>query len=287
MIREQFFEVQGKSINCAVGPSNGPPLLMLHGVTRRWQTYVPLLPALTARFEVFAFDYFGHGQSDRTTRGYKVANYVETLTSLLSLPPFSNQKQVFLYGHSLGAMVAAALAGRFSQRVKGLVLEDPPFGTMGQRIATTPLLSYFDGLKEFAGTTDATGVAAQKLAELRVTCPVTHGQTRLGNIRDAASLRFTAKSLSQLDPRVFDTILTGQWLDGYDIEPVLKAVRCPTLLLQADIATGGMLTDDDARLAESLMADVTRIRLPGVGHLIHWLRTEELLRSVQAFLEAV
>ena len=287
MIREQFFEVQGKSINCGVGPGNGPPLIMLHGVTRRWQTYVPLLPALTARFEVFAFDYLGHGQSDRSTRGYRVADYVETLTSLLSLPPFSNQKQVFLYGHSLGAMVAAALAGRFSQRVKGLILEDPPFDTMGQRIATTPLLSYFEGLKDFAGTTDPVGVTVQKLAELRITCPVTQGQTRLGDIRDAASLRFAAKSLSQLDPRVFDAILTGQWLDGYDTEQILAAVRCPTLLLQADIATGGMLSDDDARQAEALLTDVTHIRLPGVGHLIHWLRTEELLRSVQGFLESV
>lgn len=287
MFREQFFEVQGKSLNCAIGPSNGPPLIMLHGVTRRWQTFLPLTPALSQRFEIYAFDYLGHGNSDRSRRGYQVNNYVETMTELLSMPPFSHHKKILLYGHSLGSMVAAALAARLSSQIQAVVLEDPPFATMGERIDSTPLLSYFAGLKEFAGTTEPLGQVAKNLAELRMIDPATGRQVRLGEIRDGASLRFTAKCLSQLDPAVFTSILSKNWLDGYDSDAILAGIKCPALLLQADVAAGGMLTDEDAALAVSLMADATRIRFESTGHLIHWQKTETLLRYVQAFLEAL
>lgn len=287
MFHEQIFEVQGRAINAAVGPNHGPALLMLHGVTRRWQTFVPLLPALATRFEVFCFDYLGHGKSDRTNRGYRVADYVETMAELLSQPPFSTHKKLYLYGHSLGSMVATALAGRFAAKVQAVVLEDPPFQTMGRRIESTSLLSYFKGLSEFAGSTEPATQLAKRIADMRVLDPTTQQSTRLGDTRDAASLLFTAKSLTQLDPRVFEPIVNGTWLDGYDVEAVLSAVPCPTLLLQADWHAGGMLTNEDAHRATTLMKQASHIRLEGVGHLIHWLRTEQLLRYTQAFFESV
>ncbi len=287
MFHEQVFELQGKAINGVVGPNNGPALLMLHGVTRRWQTFLPLLPALSTRFEVFVIDYLGHGNSDRTNRGYRVADYVETLTELLSHPPFSTHKKIFLYGHSLGAMLAATMAGRFASKVQAVVLEDPPFQTMGRRIETTPLLSYFKGLSQFAGSTEPITQLAKRIADMRVIDPTTQQATRLGDTRDAASLLFTAKSLTQLDPRVFEPIVDGSWLDGFDVEAVLSAVQCPTLLLQADWLAGGMLTNEDAQRAVGLMSQASHIRMEGVGHLIHWLRTEQLLRYTQAFFESV
>lgn len=287
MFHEQILEVQGKAMNVAVGPNHGPALLMLHGVTRRWQTFVPLLPALSTRFEVFCFDYLGHGNSDRTHRGYRVADYVETMTELLSHPPFSTHKKFYLYGHSLGSMIAAALAGRFASKVQAVVLEDPPFQTMGRRIDSTPLLSYFKGLSEFAGSTEPATQLVKRLAEMRVIDPSTQQATRLGDTRDAASLLFTAKSLTQLDPRVFDPIVDGSWLDGYDVEAMLSAVQCPSLLLQADWLAGGMLTNEDAHRAARLMPQTSHIRMDGVGHLIHWLRTEQLLRHTQSFFESV
>lgn len=287
MFREQVFEVQGKSLNCAVGPASGPPLIMLHGVTRRWQTFLPLAPALTQRFEVHAFDYLGHGLSDRTHRGYRVVDYVETMTALLSLPPFSHQKNLLVYGHSLGSMIAAALAGRLPGQIKAIMLEDPPFDTMGQRIDQTPLLSYFSGLRTYAGSKEPIPVLARQLAELRMTDPATGYQVRLGDIRDGAALRFTAKCLSQLDPEVFTPIIAKQWLEGYDMEAVLSAIKCPALLLQADVPAGGMLTDADAARATGLMSDATHIKLDQTGHLIHWQKTETLLRYVQAFTESL
>jgi pimeloyl-ACP methyl ester carboxylesterase len=192
-----------------------------------------------------------------------------------------------LYGHSLGAVVAAGVAAEVPQQVQGVVLEDPPFDTMGPRISQSALLSYFAGVQPFAESTLPVGALARQLAEIPLTTPGKAGSIRLGDTRDMASLRFTARCLQQLDRDVLSPIIAGRWLEGFDWGAALEKITCPALLLQADHSVGGMLTDDDAAEAERRMPDCSRIRLPKVGHLIHWLATESCLRLVNSFLESV
>ena len=287
MLHEQIFEVGRTAWNIAVGPDHGPPLLFFHGVTRRWQSFLPLLPSLTLRHQVFVLDFPGHGLSDRLSGRYRVIDYAHAAEALLKTPPFSNQKNCVLYGHSLGSMVVADLASRLGDRVRSVVMEDPPFDTMGTRIAKTPLLSFFSALQQFAGSSDHVARIAAQLAEVTLTDPQSQQQTRLGDVRDAASLRFTARCLQQLDPRALEVIVEGQWLDGFDWPQVLRNLSCPALLLQADPTSGGMLTDEDAENAEASASDLTRIKYAATGHLIHWQQTSSLLRHVEACLESL
>lgn len=285
MLRERIIEVDGKALCIGEGPDHGPPLVLFHGVTRRWQTWLPLLPALTLRYHVFAVDHPGHGGSDWTTHGYRVTDYVRYAERLLRTPPFSTTREFVLYGHSLGAMVVAELAARFGNKVKAAVLEDPPFDTMGTRLAGSPLLGYFEGLLGFTGRTEPLSVLTRELAELRTVDPVTGHSGRLGDVRDAGALRFTARSLSLLDPEVLRQILDGGWTAGFDWQQTLRGIAAPVLLLQGDTTAGGMLVDEEAALAETLAPDLWRVKFPGSGHLLHWQRTDALLRCMQAFLE--
>lgn len=284
MLAETKFLTDGRSLNYMVAPQQGPPLMMLHGVTRRWQTFLPLLPSLTQRWHVHALDFRGHGKSDRAAERYLVADYVRDAVGLL-------QSQIcepaVIYGHSLGSMVAAAVAAQLPHLVRAVVMEDPPFETMGTRIKQTVLHSLFAGMQPFSGTDRPVKDVTRDLAEIPLWDPVAERRIRLGDVRDPASLRFTAASLAQLDPRVLSPIVAGNWLDGFDCEAILAAVRCPVLLLQADIAAGGMLVDSEADRAERLLADCTRVRIPNVGHLIHWLDTDTTLRLVLSFLESL
>ena len=102
-----------------------------------------------------------------------------------------------------------------------------------------------------------------------------------------ASLRFTARCLKQLHRDALSPIVAGRWLEGFDWGAVAAKITCPVLLMQADHSVGGMLTDDDAAEAERLMSDCVRVRLPKVGHLIHWLQTDTCLRLVNSFLESL
>jgi len=283
MFREEFFPLGPVRLNVARGPQNGPPLLLLHGVTRRWQSFTPILSALTPRWEISALDFRGHGRSDRHPDGrYFVPDYIDDAAAFVE----TLSEPVVIYGHSLGSMVAAGVAARLPDHVRAVVLEDPPFTTMGERIRQTSLHSWFSALVPHCGSKEPVGEIVRQLAEVRTVAPGA-APVRVGDVRDPASLRFTARSLKELDPRVLAPIVSTQWLDGFHYPDVLPRVRCPVLLLQADPSVGGMLIDDEASRAGQLIEDCTRIRFPGAGHLIHWLDTESLLRMVLSFLESL
>ncbi len=252
-------------------------ILFLHGVTRRAETFAPITGTLGEHYHLHQHDFRGHGESPR--RGpYRVIDYVTDAIDFLDIVP---QQRVFVYGHSLGAMVAAALAARRPKRVTGVILEDPPFHAMGARIHDSPLGSYFAGLQGLAGSPLPVPDLARELAELRYG---PGNSIRCGDTRDATTLRFAASCLRRLDPAVLAPVADGTWLDGYDTAAVFQGLRCPALVLQADPAMGGMLTDADAAALVRSAADATVVRVNGAGHALHWAATQMTLGHSLAFL---
>jgi pimeloyl-ACP methyl ester carboxylesterase len=285
MLTEYTLAVGEASLHYARGPSSGPPMLLLHGVLRAWQDFMPLIPALAARWQVDALDFRGHGRSTPRPGHYRVVDYVEDAALFLR---HGCDEPAVVYGHSLGAMVALAVAGGpAAECCKAVILEDPPFETVGNRIHETVFLSQFLGMKPLAGSKASIAEVARALAEIELVTPGTGRITRLGDVRDAVALRFGARCLKQVDPDVLTPIVAGEWLKGYDLDAILAGVRCPVLLLQGDMAAGGMLTDGDAERLASRLPDCARIKLEGVGHLIHWTQTEATLRLLIAFLESL
>ncbi len=184
-------------------------------------------------------------------------------------------------------MVAAGAAARLGNKVSALIMEDPPFHTMGHRIHQNILHSFFGGLSSFASHQYSQKEAAQRLGEIPLFDPATGKHSLMKESRDVAALRFSAESLRRVDPDVFVTIKDGTWLQGYDPVAVARQLTCPALLLQADMAAGGMLTDADADEFTNAAPDVTRFRLPGIGHLIHASQTSLLINLVSGFLESL
>lgn len=272
------------SLHVAETESDEPTLVMLHGVTRRWQTYAAVTASLSQRYRLMLVDFRGHGKSDRSSSGYRVVNYVEDICQLIER---HISGPVFLYGHSLGAMTVAGVAERLGDRISAIVMEDPPFHTMGRRINTTPLLSYFTGVSRFAGDRREVSQIAADLARVEFSDPVNGQVFKVGDSRDAAQLRFAASCLQRLDPEVFDSITKSEWLEGYDVDEIVCGLKCPSLLLQAEYGAGGMLTDADATHVCRLNSNVARVQFPGIPHGIHWAATTQLLNVVVPFLESV
>jgi pimeloyl-ACP methyl ester carboxylesterase len=283
MFRERILSCGKLSLNLASGPANGPALIGLHGVNRRWQCLLPLTTALPPRWQMHCLDQRGHGASDRADR-YLVTDYAADVAALIRT---EFTEPVILYGHSLGAMVAAQVAAAEPARVRAVVAEDPPFHTMGERIDTTPLLSYFHALEKLCGRALPQADLLAQLGEAPLRNPLTGHNVPLRETRDAAAIRFAAAAVRQLDPAVLQPIVAGQWLDGYDVEGVGRSLQCPILLLQADHAVGGMLIDDDVALWGQIVPDLTVVRFHGAGHMLHWQRTHEVASAVTAFLESL
>jgi pimeloyl-ACP methyl ester carboxylesterase len=269
----------------AAGQDAGPAFVFLHGVTRRWQTFLPLVPALAPRWRLHLVDQRGHGVSPRAPdAGYRVVDYVGDAVSLIceNLPT-----PVVLYGHSLGAMVAAAVAAEIPSKIRAIVLEDPPFHTMGARIARTPWQGYFQSVRPLAGSDRPVQEIARQLADVQMTDPNTGQSQRLGDTRDPAALLFAAQCLRQLDPRVLDPVIAGAWLDGYEPAAIFPRIQCPTLVLQADPAAGGALTTADAELMERSIPHCTAIRFEQSNHTLHWPRAQQVAHLVLNFVESL
>jgi pimeloyl-ACP methyl ester carboxylesterase len=270
------------ALNVASGPAAGPPLLLLHGVLRGWRDYVGLAPTLAARWHVHALDFRGHGKSGRTPGQYAVRDYVEDAVAAAGTL-FAEPGVVF--GHSLGALTALAVAARLPEKVRAIVLEDPPSARFVAGLRGSAYHAQFEGMHPLAGSPLPVTELTARLAELRLPTPT--GSVRLGDLRDATALRFMARCLQDLDPGVFTPLLAGRWLDGIDVEAWAAAVTCPALILRGNETLGGMLPRPDADRLLQHLADGTLIDLPHAGHLIHLTEPTTTLRLAGGFLESL
>ncbi|MCE9532362.1 MAG: alpha/beta hydrolase [Planctomycetes bacterium] len=277
MFTEQQFYVNGTSLNAAVGPTHGPPIVFLHGVIRRWQDFGNQMPALAARWRVVAVDHRGHGKSSREKR-YFVADYIADTLALIR----GFDEPAILIGHSLGALTALGVAAEAPEAVRAIVLEDPPSSRFLTNLRSSPYFTQFEAMRNLAGTGRPIAELARTLSEIRLP-----GGIRLGDRRDPVSLRFLARCLADLDPAVLTPVLEDRWLDGFEILSVAAATRCPALLLVGDTAQGGMLAPPDADDLASALPDSVRMNRPGVGHLIHAIQPDAYLQMVTTFLDSI
>ena len=190
------------ALQLAVGVENsGPPILCLHGVTRMWRDWTGVLASLGQRWRPYCLDFRGHGESCRAPGSYDVRHYVE---DAVHVARETIGQPFVVMGHSLGAMVACGVAERLKDQVLGAVLETP-FGTMGSRIGTLPFLSQFRGIQQLLREErwhDVTDLAKQ-LGDMRLQDPNTGRTFRLGDVRDAATLRFNAACLMKWIPKSY------------------------------------------------------------------------------------
>ena len=162
-------------------------MLLLHDVTRCGADWEPLFPALAEDWTVIALDQRGHGGSPRGDR-YLVTDYVADAVRFVREEAAGS---VVIFGHSLGAMVAAAVAAELPDRVGGIILEDPPFHTMGNRIAGSAWQAQFIGMRKAASRGGSINEITGALANIRL--PASGGGfKRLGELRDRASLAWSA-----------------------------------------------------------------------------------------------
>ena len=69
----------GKSkFNYVKGASHGPQLLLLHGLTFRWQSFESVIRLLEPNCELYALDFRGHGGTGKAISGdYAFDRFVE------------------------------------------------------------------------------------------------------------------------------------------------------------------------------------------------------------------
>jgi pimeloyl-ACP methyl ester carboxylesterase len=109
---------------------DGPPLVLLHGLTDSHRTWALVAPALAAGRRVLMPDLQGHGLSGRPDAGYELAWQADVISAWIDRIGLD---QLDLVGHSYGGGVAQWMLLRESARVRRLALVAP--GGVGRDVS--------------------------------------------------------------------------------------------------------------------------------------------------------
>ena len=101
------------------GRGAGTPVVLIHGLGGRWQSWLETIPRIAVARRVVAFDLPGFGRSQPPREPISIPGYARTVERLCDLLDLD---RVVLVGNSMGGFVAAELALRFPARVERLAL---------------------------------------------------------------------------------------------------------------------------------------------------------------------
>jgi len=101
------------------GRGNPEVILFQHGLNGHLEAYAKNIVKLASKFHVIAFDYVGHGLSDKKIDEYNPAVFAEQLRELMDALDI---EKAHLSGESLGGWVSGLFAAKYPGRVRRLML---------------------------------------------------------------------------------------------------------------------------------------------------------------------
>jgi pimeloyl-ACP methyl ester carboxylesterase len=198
------------------GPA-GHPVILLHGIGGGRAMWRRTLPALAAAgFDTIAVDLPGYGDSAQLPAGGvdAMADAVLALMDALDLA------QAAVVGHSMGGMVAQAIAARASARLQSLVLA-----------CTSPAFGHADGdwqarfVADRLAPLDAGGGMPALAARL---VPAMVGPTA-----DADGAALAQAVMAAVPEATYRTVLAA--IVSFDRRADLRAIAVPTLCLAGEL----------------------------------------------------
>ena len=131
------------------GPSDAPAVVLVHGLGDESDTWRHLIEPLSAHHRVIAPDLPGFGRSEALSGGYAVLKVVAVLLEMMEVLSLAD---ITLIGHSLGAMIAQAIALEHFDRLRSLVLVGGTLYAPKQTLDLGTLLFLLPGVGEMLYT---------------------------------------------------------------------------------------------------------------------------------------
>jgi pimeloyl-ACP methyl ester carboxylesterase len=244
-----------------------PPVVLLHGIGSRGQSWWPVIDPLAARFHLYQLDLRGHGASGKPSAGYLVEHYAADLNAALDALDLQSDEPRIM-GHSLGALVTLYWASQRPSLAAALVVEDPSLRV------PPDIVEAFDGWQQLAALTPE-----QAAAWYRQEYPDWSDEDCL---RRAETITSTAPGVfAEMRAEAQDALARGTT----DRMHILSSVQSPTLLLYGSAELGSMVAPADAERFVQIMPRGRAIQLPGAGHSLHRDASDAFLEAVIPFLE--
>jgi pimeloyl-ACP methyl ester carboxylesterase len=272
MLVEKRFDTGEVELNYAEGSNNGPPLIILHGTTSRWQSHIQLINQFINRWHIYAPDFRGHGKSGRTPNKYGLRYMYNDTVKFISQVV---KEPAHIFGHSLGGRIAVIIAANNPYITKSIMIGD---SSLSYDMKSTGFGDRMTYLGEVLENKKTFGEIKEALID------------RLWG--DSVNVWAQVKNYVVLDPefprsiadKVDDPDDPESYVYGYKPFELMGKISCPVLLLQAE--TGQML-DEDVEKALGLLSDGYHIKLKGFTHLLHLKELAPVVRVINSFLETI
>lgn len=258
-LEEGYFESAGISFHYYRSRAEGPPMVLLHGLTDDGSNWFPFAEAFKDEYDIIMPDAWAHGLSSAEgTRTMESLSY-DTIAMMeqLKLGP------AVVIGHSMGGNSAALLAGKRPDLVKSLILEDPAiFDSQPDSIP----LANDDWVRSHEGLLQLS--LSRVIEEGRKSFPHWSQQT----------LELWAGSKQRCRIEAFT--LRGSPAPGF--EETVSAIRSPSLLVIGD-RQNIQSAESGARM-KSLNPSFEVAQIPGAGHTIRFDRLPDFIELVRSYL---
>ncbi|WP_432421920.1 alpha/beta fold hydrolase BchO [Rhodoplanes serenus] len=242
----------------------GPVLLLIHGTGSATHSWRDLMPLLARHFTVVAPDLPGHGFTEMPARErLSLDGMAEDLHALLQA---LGRFPAVVAGHSAGAAVLArmCLDGRIGPRaLVGLNGAMLPIGGMAGRLLTP-----------FARLLAASAMVPRLFARFAANDGFVERMIRdTGSTLDPAGIAFYRR----LTCHPAHVAAAVRMMANWRLPPLAREL--PHLRTRLVLVTGGndkTIAPDDAARVRVLLPDATLVPLPGLGHLAHEERPDEV-----------
>ncbi|MBF6600725.1 MAG: alpha/beta fold hydrolase [Dehalococcoidia bacterium] len=226
----------------------GEPLLWIGGLGANTREISYLIEPYGRRYQFIVYDGRGCGRSDKPAEEYSIGGFAEDAAALLDA---LGVRDAFIYGSSMGGMIAQELALNHPERVRGLVLG-----------CTTP------GAVKGVRPSDATVrqiVANRALsgdAALEAGWRLGYSAAYIESHRDALFARSRhAAELAAPREAYMRQVIAAAKHDTYDR---LQEITCPVLIIHG--SEDLMIPSGNAHLLKRCIPHAELYILDGIGH---------------------
>jgi pimeloyl-ACP methyl ester carboxylesterase len=244
---------------------SGHPLVLLHGAlsdSRMWQRQIEYF---SKKFTVVAWDAPGCGQSSDPPEDFSLADYADTLNSLINT---LNLEKPHVLGLSFGGGLALEYYHRFPEVPKTLLLASAYAGWAGSLPPEEVENRVKNGIQQ-------SELPPEKVVEKWIPTLFSESVT-------PDAIHETASVMSEFHPVGMRAMLKA--FAKADLRYILPQIKIPSLLIYGDADERSPLN-----LARELHKNIpasTLVTLPGVGHVANIEAPEIFNREVYRFLKS-
>jgi 3-oxoadipate enol-lactonase len=259
-----FVEVNGVS-TYVERRGHGFPVVLIHALGSNLRSWDPVASVLEKRYGLVAYDYRGHGRSEKTSGAVSLPLLAQDLRELLGV---LECKRAHLVGLAVGAMIAQQVAVDYPGLASGLVLADARSGIDAKAAEYN---------ERRADHVERGGMRAALDSTIeRAFAP---GFSR----RNPETMRAFRGEFLANDPHGYAGV--SRALSSFCVTDRLGEIDCPTLLLTGELDV--LCPPSEAVAIQTRIVGAKLEILPGVGHFSAIEAPDQFAERALAFLEGI